>query len=537
MGEPLRIKKIFTKPKAGSLPSGPSERQPEIEIIASRHDDHNVEIKTVLDATECRAAGQVDIYFFIPSSMHVEDKAQIMSDFYSRVRLSIPNESIKDQSLILQKIHALKARVSAISDNPSVLAHFYEQTNDVVFASARHLGAVFGEIYKNKSLHIKKELLLIHSLANPPTDPKGQLAHLCQPLGEVCKLQAKLREAMNAPGAENYSILNLLDRYVHNVYVDFLAGIKLHFDQMKHNRASDSALFEEGWENFSQRLDQKLNEEADYAFKKFNYNDIHTDEMERERHILQQNQLKKFFQSEMFVDVNKAQSIKKFSEPAAAVAAGIAATWAALFERASNPNLVDIGFRGLFLMCLGIALYVLKDRLKDHGRAFFTRKISKWLPDVEQELKTEDKKIGTVREWYSLRKKSDLPPEVRDLRESAYMSSAEAHLSEDVIQNRREFEVGTAGRAIACHDILRVNLQRYLKHMDDPMKDMKFLDERGKVTVLKSHRVYHFYLAIVARNGDPKELSHEKVRRASDLRQLHRIVMDKGGIVRLEKMA
>ena len=78
----------------------------------------------------------------------------------------------------------------------------------------------------------------------------------------------------------------------------------------------------------------------------------------------------------------------------------------------------------------------------------------------------------------------------------------------------------------AVLEVLRVNLRRYLKFMDDPIKEISFLDEEGNVCFHKTKKVYHVYVGI---NWEPK-CGHP-------IFQNYKIVLNKKGIQRVELLA
>lgn len=72
-------------------------------------------------------------------------------------------------------------------------------------------------------------------------------------------------------------------------------------------------------------------------------------------------------------------------------------------------------------------------------------------------------------------------------------------------------------------ETLRINIQRYLKFLDDPMKDITVLDQRGRFTRKTSSKMYYFYAVVkyaTQSNGNDTEKQMH----------LYRIVLNKNGI-------
>jgi hypothetical protein len=180
------------------------------------------------------------------------------------------------------------------------------------------------------------------------------------------------------------------------------------------------------------------------------------------------------------------------------------------------------------------------------------------LPDFEQQLMANDRKIGRVKEWFRLRSAAELPEPIKELRKFASSHEMEKRLPEDVVHCRKIQELGASVRVDASnnrmkkgdvtstrslHENTRINIERYLKHMDDPFKELTDLDVDGRFCQSLSHRVYHFYLCVktVSRPAESRLARHLQSIGASappkrEQTLLYRVVLDKNGIVRLEDL-
>src|SRR5262249_23635058 len=135
-----------------------------------------------------------------------------------------------------------------------------------------------------------------------------------------------------------------------------------------------------------------------------------------------------------------------------------------------------------------------------------------------------------------IRRKTDVPAHIRERRVAAAHSVAEGHLPEDVLHFRRTFELlprkaTEHHERSAIQEILRINIERFLKHLDDPYKSVRMLDGEGKFTLKKSHRVYHFYACLEANVFDSLD---GKKSAGSPSFKVVRVVMDKTGINRVD---
>lgn len=495
-----------------------------------RHDPHNLELKAGFNLAGHSPKGSVEVAVFFPKSVHMRgfERAEIIGDFFSRLRLTLPR-GCRPEPGNLQRVEdelkrLLRDLISVGRDTPA--AH---HLSDLVLQSVRQFGALIGEYLKEDTRFRKRELLMIHSLAGNAIDPTERFQVLVQQVSGVYSRIRSVRQLVEEFREAHPSLL-LLSDYATYLFQSSWVGLVEEFEKLRAGRIqhSDAELFAPGWAIWDEFCDSIHSQEVRSQGAGF----WSEDEVERERQVIRLSHMKKFFQSEMFIDVSKRQGIRKLSEPLAALAASFAALWAALFERFANPNWVDVGFRGLFVICLGIALYVLRDRLKDQLRIYLVEKLARHLPETEQDLMAQGKNIGKAKEWYTIRDRSQINPELAAWRDSVCTSEAEKHLSEDVLVHRREYSVRampsfqSTARAdeVALQEVLRINFQRYLKHMDDPFKSFSYLDPRGGISVLRSHRVYPFLAFVRIESG-----AHTKTRS-------YRILLDKNGIDRVEEL-
>jgi hypothetical protein len=252
--------------------------------------------------------------------------------------------------------------------------------------------------------------------------------------------------------------------------------------------------------------------------------------------------LKKFFQSQSFIEISRRPIARRITESTAFAGTALAGIMASFFQKLNRPDLVDVTFQGFYMVCFGVCAYVLRDRLKDWSKAVFHEQARKYVPDYEQVLFAKDQRIGTVKEWFRIRDRDSLPEDILTLRSRTSGSSVELRLPEDVIHYRKVHHLSgtqklsvSRSSPLALHENIRLNLERYLKYMDDPFKDLIELDTTGQLHQRQSHRVYYFYLCLRAIRSvrEPGTRIWSK----TTTTRICRIVLDKSGIVRIDQMA
>ena len=413
-----------------------------------------------------------------------------------------------------------------------------------VLEAVKDLCAIIGESLKHGAIEHCRQFLISQTLMATPHAKNAGLETLCKNVGTVHQMIDRARSAATSKLQSVNSVFCFFDEFISQLYVQYLSAIRSEF--VKIGPPKDETATEIYLEN-RKRLEKQLNalqeKEAQHRLI-FSQGSSSAEEndLDRERRLVRMSHLKKFFQSKTFIDVNRRESAKKITESTATIGTAIAALVAALLESYSRHSMANAAFNGVIVISLGVIFYTLRDRLKDWTKNRFQEKALKMFPDYQQLLVARDKRIGIAKEWFHLMHSKDLPEEVKDLRKSSSASEMEKRLPEDIFHCRKVQEVNATGIANAkqhifsqaLHENTRINFERYLKHMDDPFKEIVDLDKAGNFRKLRSHRVYHFYLCVKTVTKPLDKGSKNSPRREQTL--LYRIILDKRGVVRLENL-
>ncbi len=494
-------------------------------IKLSRHDNHNVELKSSFYFLDKKIKADLDLFLFVPQTVHLSSwsKSEITSDFFSRQRLSVPqSEDLKKEDGLL-KIHHLRETIA----NLPLCKNSVESTilTNELLVLCRSLGAYLGENIKFSLRRISKELLVLHSrIQKTPTFESGY-NHLFEKLEKIKVLVEELRGVTNSDAALKIPVVQLLEQYIHHLFVESLAKLKEDHERLKISFPQFSSLkFRIDRDAFGEKIKSLLREEAYYQ-KKHHSSEPLTEKSQTELLIVRLGQMKKFFQSEMFINVSKRQTLARFVEPASALAAAFAALIYGVAQYYSQPGALGYSLGGMYLILIWVALYVIRDRLKDHGKAYLTEKISGFLPDAEENLDAENHNIGKIKEWFRIFPDTQVSEKIQQIRESACVSEAEHFLPEDVIHFKRSFTLwgldSVGGARLSLQENLRINLERYLKFLDDPQKEICVLNDQGEFSRITSNKVYYFYLVVNLSFGNDPE---------KDKSEIYRIILNKHGI-------
>ncbi len=504
-------------------------------IQVQRHDDHNLDIRSLLEFDNTNGISDLTLFIYMPPSAHLStvDKNRIMADFFSRGRLFYSRaENLKNEDLV-KNADKITKLVSTLREIPTEGGAI---DSEELTSLVRVYGSILGELVKTSGERQKRFLMMSHSLLSQVADLSRLMDDLAREIRITYELSGKLREFMDASVQDMFPVLKVLENYTHHLYVDYLGNLQDALNDLK-KTASDQTRFLRGWDVLQKVLSEFRAVEAQRASAFLELGDVFHDRQDQERVILRYSHMKKFFQSTTFVDVARKENIKRLNEPIAAISAAIAMAVSIIFGA-----LLAVVFLGGFdrlasgmmnvsgvAMIVAVIVYTIKDRLKEAIKKMVLQKVSKMVPDVEQDLYSEGKKLGSVREWFAHKVGSEVPQAICQLRRTACISEPEKHLHEDVLYYKKQIRMdqensGREGRFF--QDLLRINFERYLKYFDDHEKSFRFLDRHGNVSTVKTHRVYHFHLGV--------EMSLKTGDGSTTSTRFFRIVMDKNGIDRVE---
>lgn len=547
----------------------------------SRHDHHNVEIKSVVGLIDVNQKVETELFLYFPKSFEIDlvGKAELTKDLRTRLRLAIPStEGFDDEDFLNSVAELRKANARLDAEVAAHQGMGLEVPSDVregVLEAEKDIAAIVAERLKRLSSEHGRQFFLSQSLlATAPSRAIG-FENFGRNLQAVRRKIEAIREAMQCKSEDGQSLNALLDEYISQLYVQYLGAIGNEFNRYESSTTETKTSLtdtdetegstldcEAGLETSRARARQLLKalQEDEALYRKNRELSFETEtDLEREQHLIRLSQLKKFFQSKTFVDVTKTEAARVITESSALVGTAIAAIVAATIEQFGRKNVATLASQGLVVVSLGVILYVLRDRMKDWARKKLEQKAMGFIPDFETILVANQKRFGISREWLTLTNSKKCDPTITDAR---YMDSAldrNLRLPEDILYARRVFYLNSSSAGPssvrALHENIRLNLDRHLKFMDDPFKDLTDLEADGSLTLSRSHRVYHFHIVTRTTIYDGKEAEFSRTRvlmramRAilgwrnriptpkSMSVSVHRIVLDKSGINRVEAVS
>ncbi|QRN94271.1 hypothetical protein JRI60_34765 [Archangium violaceum] len=245
--------------------------------------------------------------------------------------------------------------------------------------------------------------------------------------------------------------------------------------------------------------------------------------------------LKKFCMNILFLSARRNQKRQGWEEVLFALAAGVAMAFATSVAFWAQVRYTQVSLNFFLIMVVG---YMMKDRIKEGMRRIFSQVASRHLYDRTAGIvdPVTEKCLGTCEEKVDYGRAVRVPAEVAALRSrDDFITVSQGELTETVIRYQKQVvldvellprtERGVSG----ITDIIRLNVERFLRDMDEPEYALEYVDLEdfsvGRVRGAKSYQVDLAFRFIV------QEAGQERVSL-----QLVRLVMDRNGIKRMLRL-
>lgn len=240
--------------------------------------------------------------------------------------------------------------------------------------------------------------------------------------------------------------------------------------------------------------------------------------------------LKRYVSSALYLDVDRDQSGQFVTEVAGMAAAALAMLFATVAILVIQ-QLWAASLSAAFLSAMVLS-YVIKDRVKDLGKRHLGRRLRKSMSDHIVRVRGHDgSEIGQVKESFRVREVDQLPEDIQTLR-YAHLSSQIAieGRPETVLCYRKDITLSSKSlgaqfaKAEGLTDVVRLNLQPMLAHMDDGRETYRYIHPATRaVEETECARVYHINVVLHFVNGEGATHTHRI-----------RAILNKTGILRVE---
>ena len=283
-----------------------------------------------------------------------------------------------------------------------------------------------------------------------------------------------------------------------------------------------------------------------YARKKnFYWIDETSEQSEHEFFVIKRSNLKKHIQKVFYLNL-RTKPIFTFQQQLASImAAGFAGMWAIaadLFIRFKLMKVSDFTFlslSGFLILTAFIMAYILKDRIKDLGRSYFSGTLFSRVPDHSNDIHYHTNigkkvSIGNIQEYTKFSFIDEIPEIVQECRKKFTEDLSFSDSSDPIIHYRKKMRINSKHLRSAHHpieainDIIRINFDFFLPKLGEPLHREYSLTLEGHSQEILMPRVYFFDIALFYSGKDQDEI-------ATSLIKYARMVLTKDGLSRVEE--
>lgn len=248
--------------------------------------------------------------------------------------------------------------------------------------------------------------------------------------------------------------------------------------------------------------------------------------------------IKKSMQQAFYLETRALRRDPYVRNAIAMVAAGLAAIWSLVAQVPATLGDLSSETRSAVLVSAVVA-YMLKDRIKDLTKEHLGRRLRAY--DHDNVIVGDNLVLvglrgfsGRARERMRWQTPQQVAPRLVQLRAHPRTVAGSDISSEEVIAYSRTLVMGPEPgeqlpAGFALRDILRLNLQRFMLRLDEPLDKVSYFDlRRRRFLRVQTPKVYHLNLLLRVTMGVEKG---QEV-----LLRRYRVVLNKERIVRIEKV-
>lgn len=496
-----------------------------IQQSAISHDRYQVELKLDYQLDRGKETHyRISTYIFVPRSLGITEdsypKNELYRDIKNYIRIKTPQMSLRD--LLGDDLSPLRI-VQQIIQQPGW--YLDDTQNDRVVHALR----LFGAMFKSS---LREHLNLVHlriKAAPPRADYYLLIGHLIQEMiVEADKLSTQYRRLyteFNMPYVKKDVFLahQLVDEYLSLLIEE---GATELFKVVSHHSVGPNSF------DYCQRLHEIVDRETAHRTQR-GYGSVLKIGDENETYAFRASVIKKYVSGVLHLSIDAQREGRGIEQLLLALGAGISMVFATAVAFYFQSVYGSFTFPAFVALTVG---YMFKDRIKQLVQILFAGKLHANLFDRRINVKTLDGsyKLATLREKITFMKESEISPEVRAARQKDPFADLDndqkgetiiCH-TKDIVLNADLFQRAFAGlpKTSGLNDIIRYDMYRYLRKMDEPVADQLLLRE-GTLKVVQSQKVYH--INVVSQYSSPSSQNEKLYKRM-------RLVLNRLGIKRIE---
>jgi serine protease inhibitor ecotin len=486
-----------------------------IDIQTKIHDHYTLEFKIGYKARRKSriSSFKLNTWVFVPHSLDINSTTYNRSDFYKDIRTNI--RLITPVFLLRDIVDAKNAPLQKLEKAMKQLASSPTRTN---IAEYEYQIKMFAAIYKSA---IRDQLRYIYHLEQD--DEKINLLQLF--IADIARVTVAYRNLAgiiktHTVVQENYNYYLFGDEFMSNITEKELFNLLRKYSTEKF-KLYQAELFPMVYAFVDKEKEYKMQHQypmVDQADKSRN-SDL----------VFRLGALKKYIESDLFLNARKKRDGVVAEQVYYSLAAGLSMVFATAIAFSVQWQY------GNFTMPLFVALvvsYMLKDRIKELTRFYFSNKISNKYFDNKTTISVKEKEIGMSKEGFDFIPEMNVPAEVLKHRNRIPLIQADNRHSREKIFlfkkmvqiNREALDKATSYNIDGVVEIIRYNVLNMLRKADNP--DFPLLTFGPNREIIQVNGNKNYYLNVVFQYHSDDE---EKFVR-------YRIGINRSGVKSIQKM-
>lgn len=473
-----------------------------IEVATRIHDKHSIEFKTSFVTRRKLKENDFSafMWFFVPYSLDINKetypKGQFYQDIKSNIRLITPKFLLRDiVSGDAVPLERLTSAFSSLASTPTRTATREYEYQIKMFAAITHSAARDACNF------------IIHGKHNDE-DRVALCNSYVVDYTSVLKKYRESRSIINQPtlSDEMMSFYRYGDEYMSNMLLYYGTMILDYLLKCNNKRLNHAV----------EVLQQGLTAENSYRESR-GYANLKVGDPKGNRDVVYRHRvLKKYIDSDLFLDVPKKKDGKFVEQLYLGIAAGLAMMFATVVSFHFQQKYGN--FTLPFFVVLVIS-YMIKDRIKELSRYYFAHRIGSKFFDNKAEILIKDEKIGTIKEGMDFISSSKLPADVKRVRYTHRLMEAENRVSDEKILlyrmavhiNREKLNGMTPYETVGINDIIRFNVDTLLRKMDNPQEARRVMNSDGTVSTVMCDKLYYINIVLQFSFEDKTSLRRYRV--------------------------
>lgn len=455
-----------------------------IEIHAKIHDQNTLEFKVgyVAKRKDTMSCFDMNTWIFIPDSLDINAKTYLKTNFYrdvrSYVRLITPTYLLRDLTQPDNLPYQLLKQACQATTSQYTNTNLKENETQIKMFSS-----IVKSSIRNAYLHILQNAI------------DADRSYLCSDfIGQIkciISLYRSLRKIVNVPCPDNRLLeyFNFGDEFISNVTEQHTTRL---LDYLN-TRYPDS------YNDIKDSIRQLLDEELAYK-KTMHYIWIKQhDEKDNQDFVHHAGLLKKYIESNLYLNSHKRRNTLLLEQVAFSLAAGVAMIFATSVSFAFQQTYGN--FTLPFFIALVIS-YMFKDRIKDLIKYYFANKLGSRFFDNVITIRVDNKKLGWCKEGFDYIPFGKVLPRIAYKRGRTSLLEVNRGIEEQVILYRKRVRLQrkklmSTSRfpILGINDIIRYNLSEFMRKMDNQNVTIYSTDEQA-YNKIKAKKVYYLNYVI-----------------------------------------